>query len=112
MLVSKGLARAPASADGRRALADEVVGGALPQFDALMREYCYQRNQEFLRTNSIDLDAAALDGPSPSDLSAWSRHARAVDGELVEPQPGGFYGGWITSRVVGPFKGAPGTRGW
>ena len=35
-----------------------------------------------------------------------------VDGELVEPQPGGFYGGWITSRVVGPFKGAPGTRGW
>lgn len=35
-----------------------------------------------------------------------------VDGELVEPQPGGFYGGWITSRVVGPFKGASGTLGW
>ena len=35
-----------------------------------------------------------------------------VDGELVQPQPGGFYGGWITSRVVGPFKGAPGTLGW
>ncbi len=35
-----------------------------------------------------------------------------VDGEAVEPQPGGFYGGWITSRVTGPFKGAPGTRGW
>lgn len=35
-----------------------------------------------------------------------------VDGELVAPQPGGFYGGWITSRVVGPFKGAPGTMGW
>ncbi|MFL6022289.1 MAG: DUF427 domain-containing protein [Marmoricola sp.] len=35
-----------------------------------------------------------------------------VDGERVEPQPGGFYGGWITSRVVGPFKGAPGTLGW
>jgi uncharacterized protein (DUF427 family) len=35
-----------------------------------------------------------------------------VDGELVEPQPGSFYGGWITSRVVGPFKGAPGTLGW
>ena len=34
-----------------------------------------------------------------------------VDGEVVEPQPGGFYGGWITSRVTGPFKGAPGTRG-
>ncbi len=35
-----------------------------------------------------------------------------VDGEVVVPQEGGFYGGWITSRVVGPFKGAPGTRGW
>ncbi|MFL6159268.1 MAG: DUF427 domain-containing protein [Marmoricola sp.] len=35
-----------------------------------------------------------------------------VDGELVQPQPGGFYGGWITSRVTGPFKGAPGTLGW
>ena len=35
-----------------------------------------------------------------------------VDDEVVTPQEGGFYGGWITSRVVGPFKGAPGTRGW
>jgi len=35
-----------------------------------------------------------------------------VDGELVRPQPGGFYGGWITDDVVGPFKGDPGTRGW
>ena len=35
-----------------------------------------------------------------------------VGGEVVVPQEGGFYGGWITSRVVGPFKGAPGTRGW
>lgn len=35
-----------------------------------------------------------------------------VDDEVVTPQPGGFYGGWITSRVTGPFKGAPGTMGW
>ncbi|MEJ2864509.1 DUF427 domain-containing protein [Actinomycetospora flava] len=35
-----------------------------------------------------------------------------LDGERVEPQPGGFYGGWITADVVGPFKGAPGTWGW
>jgi uncharacterized protein (DUF427 family) len=35
-----------------------------------------------------------------------------VDGEVVQPQEGGFYGGWITARVVGPFKGAPGTSGW
>lgn len=35
-----------------------------------------------------------------------------VDGEVVTPQPGGFYGGWITSRVAGPFKGVPGSMGW
>jgi uncharacterized protein (DUF427 family) len=35
-----------------------------------------------------------------------------VDGETVLPQTGGFYGGWITSKVVGPFKGEPGTTGW
>ncbi|MGL5851419.1 MAG: DUF427 domain-containing protein [Phycicoccus sp.] len=35
-----------------------------------------------------------------------------VDGEVATAQEGGFYGGWITSRVVGPFKGAPGTWGW
>ncbi len=35
-----------------------------------------------------------------------------VDGERVQPQPGGFYGGWITSELVGPFKGEPGTQGW
>jgi uncharacterized protein (DUF427 family) len=35
-----------------------------------------------------------------------------VDGEEVAPQPGGFYGGWITSAVAGPFKGGPGSSGW
>ena len=35
-----------------------------------------------------------------------------VDGEVVRPQPGRFYGGWITDEVVGPFKGDPGTLGW
>lgn len=35
-----------------------------------------------------------------------------VGDERVEPNPGMFYGGWITSRVVGPFKGAAGTLHW
>lgn len=35
-----------------------------------------------------------------------------VGGEIVLPQEGDFYGGWITKNVVGPFKGALGTRGW
>ena len=32
--------------------------------------------------------------------------------EIVQAQEGDFYGGWITKNLVGPFKGAPGTRGW
>jgi len=35
-----------------------------------------------------------------------------VDGEVVKPVGGDFYGSWVTSRVVGPFKGGPGTEGW
>lgn len=35
-----------------------------------------------------------------------------VAGERVRPQPGGFYGGWITDEIVGPIKGDPGTAGW
>ncbi len=35
-----------------------------------------------------------------------------VGDEQVRPQPGDFYGGWITSDVVGPFKGEPGSEGW
>jgi uncharacterized protein (DUF427 family) len=38
--------------------------------------------------------------------SAW------LDEERVHAQPGDFYGGWITSDLVGPFKGGAGTRGW
>ena len=42
----------------------------------------------------------------PGRVECW------VGDERVRPQPGGFYGGWITSEVVGPFKGEPGTGGW
>ena len=55
-----------------------------------------------------------------SAFQALDRHASFypgrvecfVNGERVQPQPGEFYGGWITSRVVGPFKGEPGTGHW
>jgi uncharacterized protein (DUF427 family) len=43
--------------------------------------------------------------PAPFD-------ACTVDGEPVTPQQGGFYGGWITSHVAGPFKGVPGSTFW
>jgi uncharacterized protein (DUF427 family) len=42
----------------------------------------------------------------PSKLECY------VGDHRVKPQPGDFYGGWITPEVVGPFKGDPGTGGW
>lgn len=35
-----------------------------------------------------------------------------LDGERVEPQPGEFYGGWVTAEITGPIKGEPGSEGW
>jgi len=35
-----------------------------------------------------------------------------IDGERVQAQAGGFYGGWISKEVIGPFKGDPGTSAW
>ncbi|WP_404446331.1 DUF427 domain-containing protein [Microbacterium marinum] len=43
---------------------------------------------------------------------AQGMDACTVAGETVVPQPGKFYGGWVTSWVVGPFKGVPGSMGW
>jgi len=45
-------------------------------------------------------------------LYAGPMDACYVDGEQVTPQPGCFYGGWITDDVVGPFKGEPGSWFW
>ncbi len=47
----------------------------------------------------------------------WAFYAQvldecSIDGEVVATNPGSFYGGWVTSNVVGPFKGAPGTMHW
>ena len=52
--------------------------------------------------------------PLASCLTVYPEGLDAVwlDDERVQPQPGGFYGGWVTSDIVGPFKGEPGTMGW
>ena len=65
---------------------------------------------------------AAWSYPNPTSAFASMKHYLAfyphlmdacyVDGELVQAQRGGFYGGWITDDIVGPFKGEAGTRGW
>lgn len=70
----------------------------------------------------IVLPAVGWSYPDPSPaFSALRDHVAfyaapfdrcSVDGETVVPQPGSFYGGWITGRLAGPFKGVPGSRLW
>ena len=75
----------------------------------------------------LDQPALSLQcGQAGSDRVLPTGHARVVgEGdeqragvevtvarERVESQPGDFYGGWITTRVVGPFKGSAGTYAW
>ena len=76
---------------------------------------------------SLDVDGKRADNaawsyPSPSpgfaDIAGYLAFYASrvdecwVDEERVQPQQGDFYGGWITARIVGPFKGGAGTRGW
>jgi uncharacterized protein (DUF427 family) len=69
---------------------------------------------------SVDDVAWSYESPTPPYAALAGRLAFYpqrveecwVDGERVRPNPGSFYGGWITSRVVGPFKGDPGTEHW
>ena len=75
-----------------------------------------------LVTGDVVASRAAWTYPDPSERFAAITGAVAVmagqvdrcvvDGETVTPQPGGFYGGWVTSQVTGPFKGIPGSMGW
>jgi uncharacterized protein (DUF427 family) len=66
-------------------------------------------------------DAAwSYERPTPAfeEITGWlAFYAQKADAcfvgdEQVIPNPGSFYGGWITSNIVGPFKGGPGTAGW
>lgn len=55
--------------------------------------------------------------PEFAELSGWYAFYPQylgcfIDQERVGAQPGGYYGGWVTTDLVGPIKGAPGTEGW
>lgn len=85
------------------------------------RSHCEWKGQaEYLaEPGSTDVVGWRYVQPYP-EFDAWAgwvsfypdRVACFVDGHRVQGQAGGFYGGWITPDVVGPFKGDPGTSGW
>ncbi len=75
-----------------------------------------------IRAGDRFAERAAWGYPDPAPAFAAIRdhlavYAGAMDrcfvgDEAVTPQPGGFYGGWITGDLVGPFKGGPGSMAW
>ena len=75
-----------------------------------------------LRTGEGEVRDVAWSYPRPrrryAEIGGWlAFYAGRVDEAWVgdtraEPQPGGFYGGWVTPHLVGPIKGEPGTAGW
>ena len=102
---------------------DAVVPGAIER--AKGASFCEWKGRAHYYTvrggDRVETEAAwGYDEPSPAFAAlrghvafyAGRMDACSVDDELVVPQPGAFYGGWVTSDVVGPFKGGPGTRGW
>lgn len=103
-------------------MADFVVGALL---DAEGSSFCeFKGSARYLdvRGGGEVRSASAWNYPHPSAgfeslrdrvaVYAQQMDECTVDGEVVTPQPGGFYGGWITAAVVGPFKGSPGSLGW
>jgi uncharacterized protein (DUF427 family) len=102
---------------------DDIVPGALePAKGASFCEWKGRARYFTVRGGTEVAHEAAWSYEAPNDAFAliagyvafYASRVGAcfVDGERVVPQPGGFYGGWITSSIVGPFKGGPGSRGW
>lgn len=102
---------------------DAFVAGALQPADgSSWCEFKGQASYLDVRGGQVVAARAAWAYPEPSPgyeqlrdhvaLYPGRMDGCTVAGEAVEPQAGDFYGGWITSAVVGPFKGAPGTWGW
>lgn len=96
----------------------DVIDGALERSDRTT--FCeFKGTARYFAVKSgdrVERDAAwAYDnGPLAGHVAFYAARMDGcfVDDERVRPQPGGFYGGWITSDIVGPFKGEPGTSGW
>lgn len=102
---------------------DDIVAGVLVAVNG--RSFCEWKGQASyysVRVGGQEAHKVAWTYPNPTPAFAPIKHyvafyagpmdACTVDGERVTPQPGDFYGGWITSDVVGPFKGEPGSWGW
>lgn len=102
-------------ADARRDLLTPAPGRSLCEFKGEAQYWT-------IHVGGAESERAAWSYPEPTPafraikdyLAFYASRVDAcwVGDERVRSQAGDFYGGWITSRVVGPFKGGPGTSGW
>ena len=103
-------------------MSDVIDGTMLPAAGQSWCEFKGAASYLSLAGGDVVADRAAWFYPNPSRgfeqlvdriaLYPGRMDKCTVDGEVVMPQEGGFYGGWITSNIDGPFKGAEGTGGW
>lgn len=101
--------------DIRQEFLVEAPGQSFCEFKGMARYW-------LLDVRGTRSEKAAWSYPAPSrhfsEISGYlAFYASRVDecwigDESATPQEGDFYGGWVTSRIVGPFKGGPGTFGW
>ncbi len=110
---------------------DDVLAGVLRPTDR--HSWCEWKGEASYLDVVVDVVVDGAAGRKVGEAAAWTYESPTegfgplvnhvafyparmdscrLAGELVEAQPGDFYGGWRTSKVVGPFKGAAGTWGW
>jgi uncharacterized protein (DUF427 family) len=92
-----------------------VSGGSYCEWKGIASYYDLVVDQGLASERRLRRAAWSYPHPSPAygALAGWFAVYPALmdgcwlDGEQITPQPGGFYGGWISSKVLGPFKGDP-----
>ena len=102
--------------------ADVRSGALVPCSGASVCEWKGRATYWTVRTSRAEAERAAWSYPEPLPaFHALRDHVAFYAGRMdacwvglhrVVPQPGGFYGGWVTPDLVGPFKGEPGTGHW
>jgi uncharacterized protein (DUF427 family) len=101
-------------ADTDRSLLREAAGASYCEWKGPARYWSLVDGGETLERIGWSYPAPLPGAEILHDRIAFYAHTLActVGGEPAQPQPGGFYGGWITPELVGPFKGIAGSQGW
>lgn len=103
-------------------IADVLPGALVPVVGSSVCEWKGVASYYDVHGGGVVVPRAAWTYPEPTSAFEVLRDTVAmyaapmdscwVGDQQVQPQPGGFYGGWITAEVVGPFKGGPGSMFW